>query len=71
MYTMNFFGVIFLWILGTGITTTVLYNTVKRAVKNGINESRAQPDPTRQTPDQPNPSEDAHHIQRNSMFRPQ
>ena len=71
MYTMNFSGVIFLWVLDTGITATVLYLVVKQAVKNGINESHAQPDTTRQTPDQPNPDKDAHHIQRNSMFRPQ
>jgi hypothetical protein len=71
MYAMNFFGVIFLWALGTGITTAVLYYTVKQAVKNGMDESTAGQNTTRKTPDEPDPDKDAHHIQRNSMFRPQ
>ncbi|WP_353334516.1 hypothetical protein [Bifidobacterium psychraerophilum] len=71
MYAMNFFGVIFLWALGTGITTTVLYYTVKQAVKNGMDESTAGQNTTRKTPDEPDPDKDTHHIQRNSMFRPQ
>jgi hypothetical protein len=56
MYAMNFFGVIFLWALGTGIATTVLYYTVKQAVKNGMDESIAGQNTPRRHQASPTPT---------------